>query len=37
MLVGCSLVPDARFGERTVGRLKKATILAKIAFGQVNN
>ena len=31
------LIPDAHFGERTVGRLRKATLLAKIAFGRVNH
>ena len=37
VLTGGELIPDAHFGERTVGRLRKATLLAKIAFGRVNH
>jgi hypothetical protein len=31
------LVHDTRFGERTVGKYRKVTVLAKIAFGRVNH
>lgn len=37
LLVRDGLVPDARYGERTVGILKKASVLAKVAFGRVNH
>jgi len=31
------LVPDTQFGERSVGKIRKAAVLAKIAFGRVNH
>jgi len=37
LLVRGGLIPDDRYGERNVGMLKKASVLAKIAFGRVNH
>lgn len=37
VLIGGEIVPDAEYGERQVGSIRKAIVLAKIAFGRVNH
>ena len=37
VLTGGEITPDTRFGERTVGKLRIATVLAKVAFGRVDH
>lgn len=37
VLKGGDLLPDTRYGERTVSKIRATTVLAKVAFGRVNH